>query len=67
VVYGVYTDVCIDHAVNALLEHGRVPYVVLDAVHEIDPANAAAARERWRKRGVKTITCGQLEALLDAA
>jgi nicotinamidase/pyrazinamidase len=65
VVYGVYTDVCIDHAVNALLEHGRAPYVVIDAIHEIDLANASAARERWRKRGVKTITCGQLEALLD--
>jgi len=65
VVYGVYTDVCIDHAVNALLEHGRAPSVVIDAIHEIDPANAAAARERWRKRGVKTITCDQLEALLD--
>ena len=43
----------------------RAPYVVIDAIHEIDPANASAARERWRKRGVKTITCGQLEALLD--
>lgn len=65
VIYGVYTDVCVDHAVNALLEHGRIPYVVIDAIHEIDPANAAAARERWRKRGVKTITRDQLEALLD--
>jgi nicotinamidase/pyrazinamidase len=65
VVYGVYTDVCIDHAVNALLEHGRAPLVVIDAIHEIDPANAAAARERWRRRGVRTITCAQLAALLE--
>jgi nicotinamidase-related amidase len=65
VIYGVYTDVCVDHAVNALLEHGRVPWVVIDAIHEIDPANAAAVRERWRQRGVKTVTREQLEALLD--
>ncbi|HZY60170.1 MAG TPA: cysteine hydrolase family protein [Candidatus Binataceae bacterium] len=66
VIYGVYTDVCVDHAVNALLEHGRIPYVVIDAIHEIHPANAAAARERWNKRGVRTITCGELEELLDS-
>jgi nicotinamidase/pyrazinamidase len=65
VVYGVYTDVCIDHAVNALLEHGKVPYVVIDAIHEIDHNNAAATRERWRLKGVKTITRTQLEVLLD--
>ncbi len=44
VIYGVYTDVCVDHAVNALLEAGKIPYVVIDAIHEIDPGNAAAAR-----------------------
>jgi nicotinamidase/pyrazinamidase len=65
VVYGVYTDVCIDYAVNAVLEHGRIPYVVVDAIHEIDRANAIAARKRWRKRGVKTITRFELEVLLD--
>ncbi|HKD66859.1 MAG TPA: cysteine hydrolase family protein [Candidatus Binataceae bacterium] len=65
VIYGVYTDVCVDHAVNALLEHGHVPYVVMDAIHEIDPDSGAAARARWRRRGVKTITRAQLEDLLD--
>ncbi len=65
VIYGVYTDVCVDYAVNAVLQHGRVPYVVIDAIHEIDPARAAAACERWRRRGVRTVTRAQLEALLD--
>jgi nicotinamidase/pyrazinamidase len=65
VVYGVYTDVCVDYAVQALLEQGAKPYVVLDAIHEIDPAKAAAARERWSERGVKTITTKQLHNLLD--
>lgn len=65
VIYGVFTDVCVDHAVNALLEAGKVPYVVLDAIHEIDPANAAAARERWRQRRVKSITYRELVDLLD--
>jgi nicotinamidase/pyrazinamidase len=66
VIYGVYTDVCVDHAVNALLEHGSIPYVVIDAIHEIDPANAATARERWSHLGVRTITCGELEEFLDS-
>jgi len=65
VVYGVYTDVCVDYAVNALLEHGRTPYIVIDAIHEIDPANAAAALERWRRRGVKTVSRAELDVLLD--
>ncbi len=65
VIYGVYTDVCVDHAVNALLEAGKIPYVVVDAIHEIDPGNAAAARSRWSRRGVKTITQRELAGLLD--
>jgi nicotinamidase/pyrazinamidase len=65
VVYGVYTDVCIDHAVNAVLEHGRIPYVVIDAIHEIDHANAVAALNRWRTRGVMTVTHLELEALFE--
>ncbi|MGO9062294.1 MAG: cysteine hydrolase family protein [Candidatus Binataceae bacterium] len=65
VIYGVYTDVCVDHAVNALLEAGKVPYVVVDAIHEIDPANAAAAQARWSQRGVKMVTHRELEDLLD--
>jgi nicotinamidase/pyrazinamidase len=65
VIYGVYTDVCIDHAVNAVLEAGRIPYVVVDAIHAIDPDNAAAAQARWSKQGVKTVTHGELADLLD--
>ena len=66
VVYGVYTDVCVDYAVKALLERGCIPYVVTDAIHEIDPDNGAAARERWRKAGVKTLTVRELEQRLSA-
>jgi nicotinamidase/pyrazinamidase len=65
VIYGVYTDVCVDHAVNALLEAGQVPYVVVDAIHEIDPVNAAAVKARWSQRGVKMITHRELEDLVD--
>jgi nicotinamidase/pyrazinamidase len=65
VVYGVYTDVCVDYAVEALLEQGKTPYVVVDAIHDIDPDKAAAARQRWSRRGVKTVTLQQLEDLLD--
>jgi nicotinamidase/pyrazinamidase len=65
VIYGVFTDVCVDFAVNALLEHGKRPYVVIDAIHEISPANGAAARKRWLRRGVKTTTHDELASLLD--
>jgi nicotinamidase/pyrazinamidase len=65
VIYGVYTDVCVDHAVNALLEAGKIPYVIIDAIHEIDPGNAAAARARWSRRGVRTISQRELADLLD--
>lgn len=65
VVYGVYTDVCVDHAVNALLQAGAQPYVVVDAIHDIDPDKAAAARERWSRRGVKSITTRELHDLID--
>ncbi len=66
VIYGVTTDVCVDNAVNAFLEQGRIPHVVIDAIHEIDPINAAAARARWSNAGAKTITCAELEDLLDS-
>jgi nicotinamidase/pyrazinamidase len=65
VVYGVYTDVCVDYAVQALLDQGAAPYVVVDAIHDIDPDKAAAARQRWSRRGVKTVTLQQLKDLLD--
>jgi nicotinamidase/pyrazinamidase len=64
-VYGVYTDVCVDYAVEALLEQGVKPYIVVDAIHEIDPAKATAARHRWSERGVRRITSRQLQNLLD--
>jgi nicotinamidase/pyrazinamidase len=65
VVYGVVTEVCVNHAVNAILEMGRTPYVVIDAIREIDPAAGAAALAAWSRAGVKTITCADLEASLD--
>jgi nicotinamidase/pyrazinamidase len=64
VIYGVTTDVCVDYAVKAFLEQGRIPDVVFDAIRAINPGNAAAALERWCEAGVTTITCTELEDLL---
>ncbi len=64
VIYGVYTDVCVDCAVGAVLEQGVKPYVVIDAIHEIDPAKAASVRQRWNRCEVKTISLKELHDLL---
>ena len=65
VIYGVTSDVCVDYAVKAFLEQGRIPHVVIDAIRAIDPGNAAAALARWSEVGVATTTCAEIEGFLD--
>lgn len=61
VVYGVYTDVCVDYAVQALLSCGKRPIVIGDAVHPVDPDKARDALRRWKDAGVQIISCAELE------
>ncbi|MFB6208047.1 MAG: cysteine hydrolase family protein [Candidatus Nanohaloarchaea archaeon] len=53
VVYGVATDVCVDYAVEGLLEKGVDVYVVEDAVKGIDPASSRESIRRWREKGAE--------------
>ncbi|QKQ97986.1 isochorismatase family protein [Candidatus Nanohaloarchaea archaeon] len=60
VVYGVATDVCVDYAVEGLMDQGVDVYVVEDAVKGIDPDNSAEAINRWEDKGA---TIGTTEGL----
>jgi nicotinamidase/pyrazinamidase len=63
VIYGVYTEVCVDHAVRAL--HGKVPrlHVVTDAIAGIGD-EAPRHLEKWRGAGVNLITLEELKRQL---
>jgi nicotinamidase/pyrazinamidase len=59
VVYGVFTEVCVDQAVTGLLGLGAQVHVVSDAIADIG-ADADAVRKKWRDAGVDFITLAQL-------
>ena len=60
VVYGVATDVCVDYAVNGLLERGVDVYLVEDAVKGIDPDTSQNSIDEW---GSNSVTVGSTEDL----
>ncbi len=51
VLYGVFTDVCVAHAVRGLLDRGYQVTVVLDAVFPIDPAKGEELLREVARRG----------------
>ena len=51
VVYGVATDVCVNYAVEGLLDRGVEVYVVEDAVKGIDPEDSEEAIDHWSSEG----------------
>lgn len=53
VVYGVATDVCVDYAVEGLMDQDVEVYVVEDAVKGIDPEASEKAIARWAEKGAK--------------
>jgi nicotinamidase/pyrazinamidase len=61
VVYGVFTEVCVDHAVMGLAGLGPQVHVVVDAIADIG-GDADAIRAKWRGAGVDFITLAQLRA-----
>ncbi len=64
VIYGVYTEVCVDHAVQGLLKmRGPKLHVVTDAIAPIG-AEAPAFLERWRAVDVDLLTVRQLKEQL---
>lgn len=65
VVYGVATDVCVDHAVEGLLERGVDVYVVEDAVKGIDPEASEEAIDRWNGKGAEIGEVQGLDSYLE--
>jgi len=64
VIYGVVTEICIDHAVRGLLGRGPRLHIVRDAIAALDEARGRACEERWRGVGVELVTTGALERAL---
>ena len=58
IVYGVATNVCVDYAVNGLLERKVQVYVPLDAIKELP--NLALPYDNWSKRGVNLTTTNEI-------
>jgi nicotinamidase/pyrazinamidase len=64
IVYGVATNVCVDMAVQGLLERKKAVYVVTDAIKELPPEISATPLENilksWTEKGVKFTTTSKL-------
>lgn len=56
-VYGVTTDICVDQAVNGLLDRDYKVVVIEDAIKEL---NSKSCLADWKKRGVEFIKTRQL-------
>jgi nicotinamidase/pyrazinamidase len=63
VIYGVFTEVCVDHAVNMLAGLGPKLHVVSNAIADIGP-NAAGVIRKWKDRGIEMLTLDELKARL---
>ncbi len=63
VVYGVYTEVCVNDAIRGLLKLGAKIHVVTDAIADIG-AEGPRYREQWRAAGVELLTLAELSARL---
>lgn len=65
VVYGVATDVCVNYAVEGLLERDIDVYVVENAVKGIDPESSEETLESWEKHGANTGSVRELNSYLE--
>lgn len=63
VVYGVFTEVCVDHAVNMLVGLGPKLHVVSDAIADIGP-DAADVLRKWKDLGIEMLTLDELKTRL---
>jgi len=60
VVYGVATNVCVDHAINGLLEEDCKVIVVKDAIKELPGCDVEAILKGWQDKGVTLISTNKL-------
>lgn len=56
IVYGVATNVCVNYAVNGLLERGVETYVVADAIKELPNLPLDEVLKSWTSKGAKLVT-----------
>lgn len=61
-VYGVTTNICVNHAVIGLAKRGKAVYVVEDAIKELP--KIPLPFDSWEELGVKVIQSTQLEKLI---
>ena len=64
VVYGVYTEVCVNDAVRGLSKIGPKIHVVTDAIADIGP-DGERCRAEWREAGVELVTLAELMERLE--
>jgi nicotinamidase/pyrazinamidase len=60
VVYGVATNVCVDQAVNGLLDRGKNVYVPLDAIKELPNLPLEETLDAWQKKGAVLTTVDEI-------
>jgi len=60
IVYGVASNVCVDHAVLGLIDELCTVIVIKDAIKELPGCNVEALYKKWRDAGVKLIDTNTL-------
>jgi len=63
VVYGVYTEICVAHAVEGLASLGPKITIVSDAIADLGPI-ADSVRAKWKEEGIEFVTLAQLKELI---